>query len=451
MYKIIISAVVVFIVNILFPHQSYADGISPILNLFTRETLLPASVITLVIILVEALLLRWRIPEIKFKNHLWRSSTINIASSATGSFVVLIMNRNHYFIWESFSLILPLFLITLITETPLLKALYKKVNINWSRAIKLSIGINTASYLAVFLLEFGFLFAFLMGPITPSGVANALIVGRDLGEGNIIRTANMYGDRVIEPLKQYSKDFTLLNGENAARIATVLGTNKSKKSEEILVALWHRESPYARLVGAIGLARHHKFPENLKEDSFLVKNIHDWIAHHINKPSYDASQYGKWMTDDTELKSKSDLSIIALGYSGDHKALPPLLIVLKLRDVEYWTHVYTCEAVARIASADAVSVLEECLRSSDFYALPEAFRALITLNDKQAVPLAIARVTPEIKKYNSGYIVKELSKVTGKDFGYNRDHWQLWWQSNERSWVIPDEFRKPYDEQRKTY
>jgi hypothetical protein len=303
----------------------------------------------------------------------------------------------------------------------------------------------------VLLLEFGLLFVFLQGPITPKGVAEALIVGRDFGEGSIIKRANKYGDRILEPLKQYSKDFTLLNRENAARIATVLGTNKSIKSEEILVALWHRESPYGRLVGAIGLARHHKFPENLEKESFLAKNIHDWIAHLGNRPSYDSPQYGKWMTDDTELKSQSDLSIIALGYSGDRKALPQLLGVLKLRGIEYWTHVYACEAVARIASADAVPVLEECLKSSNFYAIPEAFRALITLNDKQAVPLAIARVTPEIKNYNSGFIVKELSKVTGKDFGYNRDRWQSWWHANEHSWTIPEEYRKPYDEQRKIY
>jgi hypothetical protein len=451
MCKIIIYAALVFIVNALFPDKSYADSISPILNLFSSETVFPASVITLIIIVFEALFLRWRIPEITFKNHLWRSLIINIASSTTGSIIILAVSRNHYFIWESFSLIFPLYFITLITETPLLKALYKKVNITWLRAIKLSISVNAASYFVVLLLEFCLLFVFFIGPITPNGVAEALIAGRDFSESNTIKIANKYGDLVLEPLKEYSKDFTVLNRENAARIATVLGTNKSSKSEEILNILWHKENSYARLVAAIGLARHHKFPEDLDRDSFLLKNIDVWTSHQNHKPGFNDPQYRKWMTDDTELKSKSDLSIIALGYSGDNKALPSLLIVLKMRKIEYWTHVYACEAVARIASADAVPALEECLKDPNFYALPEAFRALITLNDKQAVPLAIARITPDIKNYNSGFIVMELTKVTGKDFGYNRDLWQSWWQSNEYSWTIPKEYRKSYDEQRKTY
>lgn len=440
-----------FVANVIFPDQSCADGISPILNLFSSETVFPASVITIIIIVFEAILLRWRIPEITFKKHLWRSTIINIASSAAGSIIILAVSRHHYFIWESFALILPLYLITLITETPLLKAIYKKTNITWPRAIRLSIGINTASYILVFLLEFSFLFAFFIGPVTVDGVAEALIVGRDFGGGNIIKTANKFGDRVLGPLEIYSKNYTLLNRGNAESIATVLGTNKSIKSEEILIALWNRENEYARLVGAIGLARHNKLPESLEGDSFLLGNVRRWIKHQNAKPGFDSPKFATWMKEDSELQSKSDLSIMALGFSADRRALPTLFNVLKLRDVDYWTHVYACEACARIASADATPILEDCLKSTNFNALPEAFRALITLNDKQAVPLAIARITPDIKNYNSGFIVKELAKVTGKDFGYNRDRWQSWWQSNEQSWTIPAEFRKPYDDQRKTY
>lgn len=451
MLKVIAYVTAVIIISIFFPRESYADGISPLLNLFTRETIFPASIVTLVIVLIEALLLRWRIPEIKFKNHLWRSAIINIASSATGSLIVLAMARDHYFVWESFSLILPLFVITLITETPILKALYKEVNIGWKRTIKLSIGINVSSYFAVILLEFGLLFIFVfLPPITPKSAAKALVEGRDFGDSGVAM-ANRFGDSIIDPLIQYSKDFSLLNGRNSSRIAEVLGKNKSVKSNEILVSLWNRENPYARLVGAIGLAQHHEFPKKLDADSFLIQHVQDWIEYQRGKPSTDSPQFGEWMMNEAEVKSKADLSILALSYIGDSKALPHILTVLRLRGVEYWTHATACEAVARIASTDAIPVLEDCLKSPDFSALPYAFRALITLNDKQAIPLAIARVTPEIKNYNSGFVVKELSMVTGKDFGYNREQWQSWWKSNEQSWTIPSEYRKPYDEQRKLY
>lgn len=454
MNKIIIYAGIAFLINALFPNNSYADGISPMLNLFRPEAILPASVITSIIILLEALLLKWRIREIALKDHLLRSLLINIASSAAGSLIILALARTHYFVWESFSLILPLYLITLITETPILKALYKKVNITWPRAIKLSIGINTASYFVVLLLEFSLLFLIfsgaIIGPTTPRDAAEALVVLHDFQNDRlIIKKANKYGDRILDPLKEYSKDFTDLNHRNAVRIATVLGTNRSPKSEQILNDLWHRENPYARLVGAIGLGLHQKFPDKLEGDSFILNNINAWLKHENNKPKCDPEkcpeQYEQWWADKRELPEKAGISIIALGYSRDIKALPILLEILKMREIG--AHGYACEACARIASADAIPVLEDCLKSSNFYALPEAFRALITLNDKQAVPLAIARVTPAIRGYNMGYIVEELAKVTGKEFGYNRDRWQSWWQSNEHSWTIPAEFRKPYDDQ----
>jgi hypothetical protein len=459
MNKITTYASIAFLINAFFPDNSYADGISPMLNLFSPETIYPAIVITAIIILFEACLLNWRIREIAFREHLSRSLIINIASSATGSLIVWAASLTHYFVWESFSLILPLYLITLITETPVLKALYKEVNITWPRAIKLSIGINTASYFVVLLLEFGLLFLIfsgaIIGPITVKGAAEALVVQHDFQDYRLImKKANQYGDHVLEPLKEYSKDFTLLNYRNAVRIATVLGENKSPKSEQILNDLWTRENPYAKLVAAIGLGLHQKFPDKLKSDSFILININAWLTHENNKPKCDPEkcpeQYMKWLGDDLELQEKTDLSIIALGYSRDDKALPTLLAFLKMQ-VGYGIQAHACEACARIASSDAIPVLEDCLKSSKFNALPEAFRALISLNDKQALPLAIARVTPDIKAYNSGRIVDELTKVTGKDFGYDRDRWQSWWQSNGQSWTVPAEFRKPYDEQRKLY
>jgi HEAT repeat protein len=126
------------------------------------------------------------------------------------------------------------------------------------------------------------------------------------------------------------------------------------------------------------------------------------------------------------------LAILALGRIRDAHAVPCLLAVLQERDADgYAVHGDACIALARIRSTAAISVLEDYLRASDSsYALPEAFRALITLGDRQAVPLAIARISPGSKDQSSGFIVGELEKVTGQRFGFHRQRSQAWWRQS---------------------
>lgn len=235
------------------------------------------------------------------------------------------------------------------------------------------------------------------------------------------------GDAIIPLIQEESKDFTLLNGRNASWIADVLGAIKTDNSRTMLSDLYSRTNTTAKLVGAIGLAQHGALSDSIDEDSFLVKNVRA-------RPS----------------QTETELSIIALGWAKDRKALPCLLDLLEKR-CGYWEHAYACQALARINSPDAIPVLCNCLRSDEFHALPSAFRALIALGDRQAVPLAIARVSPEIESKNSGYVVRELAKVTGKSYGYNQAEWQKWWDSVETKWQIPKEFKKPWDEQEKLY
>ena len=133
----------------------------PVLNLFHKDTWLPASIVTLVIILVEGGLLRWRIKQITFGGALWRSAVINIASSAIGSILLLAFGRDSYFMWDTMGLVFPLFMITLATEIPLLHFLFKQLPMTWGRACNLGIGINLASYAVVFVMEIGFLAGFI--------------------------------------------------------------------------------------------------------------------------------------------------------------------------------------------------------------------------------------------------------------------------------------------------
>ncbi len=146
---------------LLVPTAAFADGVSPILNFFHKDTWLPASIVTLVIILVESGLLRWRIKQVPFIGSLWRSAVLNAASSFTGSVLLLAFRRDSFFMWDTMSMVLPLFLITLATELPLLHLLYRQVPLTWWRTCLLGVGINVASYACVFAIEIGLLFGWL--------------------------------------------------------------------------------------------------------------------------------------------------------------------------------------------------------------------------------------------------------------------------------------------------
>lgn len=150
-----------WLILFLVPSVALADGVSPILNFFHKDTWLPASIVTLVIILVEGGLIRWRVKQISWGRSLWVSFIINTASSAAGSVLLLAFGRDSFFMWDTMSLVLPLFIITLATEIPLLHALLKQIPISWRRATALGIGIDVVSYAVVFALEIGLLFVWI--------------------------------------------------------------------------------------------------------------------------------------------------------------------------------------------------------------------------------------------------------------------------------------------------
>ena len=152
---------VAIILLVLAPSLAFADGVSPILNFFHKETWLPASIVTLVIVVLEAGFLNWRIKTIRFGGALWRSGVINVASSITGSVILLAFSRDSFFIWDTMAFVLPLFIITILTEIPLMRVLFRTYPLSWGRACVLGFGINVASYVAVFVLEIGLLVGWL--------------------------------------------------------------------------------------------------------------------------------------------------------------------------------------------------------------------------------------------------------------------------------------------------
>lgn len=142
------------------PFTCYADGIVPLLNLFTKDTAGSAAILTVFIVLVEALLLRKFIKSVSFKIHLARVTIFNALSSAAGSVVVILFLKEQM-TWKISDLYLPMFLLTVVVETPMLKHLYRRENFNWLRSIKFSTGINLVSYTLLFVGQFGVAIGFI--------------------------------------------------------------------------------------------------------------------------------------------------------------------------------------------------------------------------------------------------------------------------------------------------
>jgi len=285
------------------------------------------------------------------------------------------------------------------------------VKIDWRR-----IKITAIAFAAILVVCGLFLYRFFEYRFSPgkSPEETAHILIQDLVFGMRAREkAIEYGDLILPPLIRESKNFQELNTRNSFWIAEVLGEIKTEKCRTILNDLYSRSETLTKLTAAIAMAR-----QGLLQDPGATSLL---IAIVQND------------TDETE----TQLAIIALGWTRRQSALTCLLELLKNRSLNYWHHAYACEAVARIDAPEAIPALRDCLRSEGFFALPEAFRALVTLGDIEAVPLAIERISPKIRDFNSGFIVDELEEVTGKSFGYDQDRWMRWWQEVKDTWKLP--------------
>ncbi len=233
-----------------------------------------------------------------------------------------------------------------------------------------------------------------------------------------------HGDAILPILEQKTKNFAHLDRTNSFRFAWVLGKIQTKHSRSILNGLYSRTDDFARLVGAVGLAQHGAFSDLIDENSFLVKLL--------------------------ELKPQTTealLAILALGLTRKQEVTPYLLKLLKRGQIGYAPHAYACDAITRIRPLDAIPVLRDCMKSKEFYALSPAFRTLITLGDREAIPLAIARMTCDLSKYERRRLVEDLKRVTGQSYGYRQSQWHRWWRSKKSRWQIPESIVKLWEEQ----
>jgi hypothetical protein len=220
-----------------------------------------------------------------------------------------------------------------------------------------------------------------------------------------------YGDAIIPALRKESGDFSDLNIVAAESIGRILSRMESDLSLNTAAELYSRENQYAKLCGALALACHHR----LKDTSYLIMVVSN------EKNGDDLVQ----------------LATQVLGEIGDKSATPCLLVLLKKRDVNYCIHRNACQALGKLQDPSAQGTLRTCMRDPTFDAFPECFRALIAIGDRDAVHLGIERLDPAERGDNSCFLVRDLQRVTGKHFGFNRSRWEKWWSAVKDTWALP--------------
>ena len=255
--------------------------------------------------------------------------------------------------------------------------------------------------------------------LTPTQTADILLKDRKFGSRALV-IAPLWGDRLLVRLRERSNDFSRLNGRNSIWVAQVLADRSSASSTQLSRELFERDSVLPSMVGAVGLAARGLLPVTEFRPGGRVSAI-------LNDPRLFEPRTDSTGPDLVEPGSV-ELAIHATKHARSKDSVEDLGRLLSAAR-DYWTHAYICSALGEIGGPRSVELLRGALRDSSFHALPQAFRALMTLGDSLAIPLAIERVSPELQGYNSGFLVEELEDATGQRFGYDRDAWRRWWHS----------------------
>ncbi len=290
------------------------------------------------------------------------------------------------------------------------------LHISWKLVKRVVLLSATLSGMVWFTLPFWF------GGVTPAQTAQILIQDRKFGM-RALGMGNYWGDKIFNPLREASNNFHRLDNRNAFWVAELLAKNQSARSVELSLELYKRDDLTSKLVGAIGLAAHNQLPKDAFQQHGELQKILV-SEEYLYRPD---SSGKKWYADTSII----ELTLVAAKYARSSDSVPDIIALIEKRPLPYWVHAQAAKALGAIGDSRAILPLENAMRSSDFNALPDAFRALITLSSKQAVPLAIERISPEIQGKNSGFLVKELEVVTGKNFGLDQARWKEWWATQD--------------------
>lgn len=260
------------------------------------------------------------------------------------------------------------------------------------------------------------------GGFTPNQVASVLINDADMG-GRALSKAIFFKDSIFPSLRVISENYKRLNSRNSERVATLLIKNDSPTSLKLANELYSRKGNIERLVGSVGLAAHGKLPaKDFQKNGFL----HEILERVAGRDQYGPN--GMLIINDQD---EIELALIAAKYAKSKDSVSDIVAIIQKEPLPYFEHAMASDALGKIGDVTAIPFLEASMKSKNFYALPNAFCALVLLSDNQAIPLAIDRITPDIKGRNSQDIIKKLEEVTGKHFGFSQEEWRQWLRKNK--------------------
>lgn len=278
-----------------------------------------------------------------------------------------------------------------------------------------SILIITILILALAVLSAGFWYP----GITPNQTARIIVHDHKFGS-RAKGAAIFFGDAFVHALKRESENYRLVNTRNAFWIADILSQKETDISHAAAVELYGNDNLSSRLAGAAVLAKYGDLGIHEFSPEGLIHRILD------NPQTFEENENSLRDSEYVELALKVTVNANA------RQMIPQIMGILKQRASPYWAHAIACDALAALNAKSAIPLLVESLQSEDFFALPNAFKALTRLGEDKAVPLAIARLGPEIEGKNSEILVDELEKRTGESFGNDKAAWEAWWNGNNK-------------------
>lgn len=150
------------VLTLVVPSICQANAIVPLSNVFMSGTFVPATILLLLVIVIETFLIRRWIKEVKFTTTVFRVTLFNVASSAVGSIILWAYNQSQQIDFPgAMDLFIPMFFVSVIAEWPLLKWFYRSTGLTWKRTSSYALYFNFISYIFVFVAQFALAIAYL--------------------------------------------------------------------------------------------------------------------------------------------------------------------------------------------------------------------------------------------------------------------------------------------------
>ena len=198
---------------------------------------------------------------------------------------------------------------------------------------------------------------------TPEEIAASLVHDVKHG-GRAVARAKAYGDRMLEPLRRESRDFTVWEGIWPYLAVDVLSANRSAAAKQLVSELSQREAMLPRLIGLASLAAQGELPGDA--EPFLIRVTRGQLTEEEQKDAW-GDETGQRSLSVNLIWTYRKLSILALKEKRSEDAVPALVEILKDRESAA-VQIEACQALAKIGGAEAAPGLRDAMTRTGFQA-----------------------------------------------------------------------------------